>query len=85
MTIIEAVLTVMRSADRPLTSSEVLADITTKRLYEFGAKDPLSLVRAQMRRHCVGYERKVGASIRYFEKIDRDHFRLLDHPIKIGA
>ena len=81
MTIIEAVLAVMREANKPLSAAEVYDGILRRGLYKFGAKDPLNLVRAQMRRHSVSYERPAGATTRYLEKVDKDRFVMLKHPV----
>jgi len=48
------------SADFPLprviTVIEAHSEIVTKKLYEFHADDPVSIVRAQIRRHCEGLD-----------------------------
>jgi len=77
MTIIDAVLAVMREANEPLSAAEVYDRILRRGLYKFGAKDPLNLVRAQMRRHSIDYEGRTGANTRYLEKVDNERFVML--------
>jgi restriction system protein len=83
MTIIEAVLHVMRAAGQPLTPGQVFAAIQDQGLYSFGAKDPLSIVRAQLRRHTMDYHRPTGASTRYFERLDGDRYTLSPTAISV--
>jgi restriction system protein len=77
MTVIEAALEVLRSANRPLTASEIFAEIQTRKLYAFAAKDPLNVLRAQLRRHCEGYDRKVAAARRCIRRVGNDAFEAL--------
>ena len=51
MTILEACTEVLRKAKRPLTAEEICSEIRRLGLYEFKAKDPLSIVRGTLRRH----------------------------------
>lgn len=61
MTIIEAALEVLRSEKRPMTAEEVYDSIRKRSLYSFGARDPLSIVRAELRRHSVDFTGKTKA------------------------
>jgi restriction system protein len=68
MTIIEAALEVLKSAKRPMTAEDVYNGICEKSLYSFGAKDPLSIVRAELRRHSADFAGKTkSASPRVLE------------------
>jgi len=62
MTIIEAALEVLGSERRPMTAEEVYDSICKRNLYSFGAKDPLSIVRAELRRHSVGFTGKTKSA-----------------------
>jgi restriction system protein len=62
VTIIETALKVLKTENRPLTAEEIYGLIRTRNLYSFGAKDPLSIVRAELRRHSVGFTGKTKAT-----------------------
>ena len=61
MTIIEAALKVLKTENRPLNAEEIYNLICKGNLYSFGAKDPLSIVRAELRRHSVDFTGKTKA------------------------
>ncbi|MEE2577312.1 HTH domain-containing protein, partial [Pseudomonas aeruginosa] len=53
VTIVGAIKEVLSLAEHPLTHKEIYEAITTKGLYSFGAKDPISIVRNKIRKHCI--------------------------------
>jgi restriction system protein len=53
MTIVEAIIEVMNDNSNGMTDKEVYNAIIAKKLYVFGALDPVSAVRAKLRSHCV--------------------------------
>lgn len=61
MTIIEAALKALKKNSEPLTAEEVYNFICKENLYSFGAKDPLSIVRSELRRYSVGFTGKTKA------------------------
>ncbi len=77
MTIIDAVREVMRGAARPMTPGDVLGEIQRRALYPFKAKDPLGVLRAQMRRHTEGYDRPTAAVTPCLKKVGKDLYALL--------
>lgn len=77
MTVVEAVEQVMRIAGVPMTAREVLAAIQTENLYQFRAADPLSVVRAQLRRHSDAFSGSAAAPVRRFRLLQDDRFELL--------
>ncbi len=54
LTIVGAVLSVMRDRARPLSPSEAYAAIIERGLYGFNTDDPVSVVRNAIRRRCEG-------------------------------
>ena len=62
MTIIEAAMEVLKAENKPLTAEEIYDLICKRNLYAFGAKDPLSIVRAELRRHSISFTGKTKAS-----------------------
>lgn len=56
LTIADAVAFVMRQKERPLSPAEAYGAIIEGQLYKFNTDDPVSIVRTQIRRRCVGLE-----------------------------
>ena len=56
MTIGEAIIEVMNGYSDGMTDKEVYNAIIAKKLYKFGALDPVSAVRAKLRSHCAGLD-----------------------------
>jgi restriction system protein len=56
MTIVGAIQKVLSESGRALTHKEIYECIISNRYYEFGAKDPLSIVRNKVRKHCIGVD-----------------------------
>jgi len=56
MTINEAIIEILTSSYSALSHKEIHDEIEIKKLYHFKAKDPLSIVRRQLRRHCYGID-----------------------------
>lgn len=77
MTVIEAVLTVLRDQAAPMSGAEVLAEIEKRKLYSFKTKDALNVVRAQLRRHSEGYDRPDASAEKLVRQVSRDAFVLL--------
>lgn len=77
MTIIEAVIQVMKGASKPMTPAAVASEIQRFNLYPFKTKDPLGVVRAQMRRHTQGYDRPVASAKPCLQKIGKDLYVIL--------
>lgn len=56
LTIADAVAIVMRQKERPLSPAEAYGAIVELQLYKFNTDDPVSIIRTQIRRRCVGLE-----------------------------
>ena len=56
MTIVEAIHHVLKEAKTPLGHKEIYNRIIKEELYRFGAKDPVSVVRSKIRKHCYGVD-----------------------------
>ena len=82
MTVIQAILKVMRDANRPMSPRDVFAGIAARNLYVFRAKDPASIVRTTMRRHSVDCPDSSASSIAYLRLQGRDTYTLLPEPEK---
>ncbi len=58
MTIIEAAVSVLKSAGKSLSAEEIYDLICKRQLFCFGAKNPLSVLKAELRRNSVDFEGK---------------------------
>lgn len=67
MTIKEAILRVMREKGEPITALDAYNEIVNQNLYNFGAKDPSSVVRMEIRRQCLGIDWKSSRAEKVFK------------------
>jgi hypothetical protein len=51
MTILDACIDVLSAAGKPMTVDEIYDEIVRRNLHQFGAKEPVGIVRATLRRH----------------------------------
>ncbi|WP_244922683.1 winged helix-turn-helix domain-containing protein [Xenorhabdus cabanillasii] len=56
MTITEAIFKVLKDSGKPLSYKDIYEKIVDYSYYSFGAKDPVSVVRGKIRRHCYGVD-----------------------------
>jgi restriction system protein len=77
MTVVEAIKKVMQGSGKPMTANEVHAEIAREGLYEFRAADPVSIVRAQLRRHCEGLGLTKASERKYFRSAGEGRYELL--------
>lgn len=82
MTIMDAVVQVMRRTARPMRPHEVFAEIEQGKLYEFRTRDPAGVVRTQMRRHSLECPPQSAATVLYLKTAGKDTYELLPTPIK---
>lgn len=85
MTVIEAVLQVMRAAGRPMSPREVLSEIQRSNLYAFRAREPASIVQAAMRRHSIDCPPAIASSVASLKLIAKDSYALLPTPMQRSA
>lgn len=64
-------------AGRPMSASEIYESIKRQQLYNFKARDPLAIVRGQLRRYCAGVERRSGPVEKSFAMAADGKFTLL--------
>lgn len=58
MTILEAAIKVLKSTNKPMTAQEIYEQICKEKLFSFGAKDPVAILKAQLRRNSLGFTGK---------------------------
>ena len=75
-TIVDAAKVVLTDADKAMTPQDILETIRSRALYEFKAKDPLGVLRSQIRRHTATGQ-AARSSTAVFELIGKDTYRLL--------
>ncbi|ECS7671245.1 hypothetical protein QB714_002116 [Salmonella enterica] len=69
MTIVEAIKMALDGLARPATYIEIYQEIIDKGLYDFGAKDPKSIVRVKLRIHTAGLNFPSSSPKKYFQII----------------
>lgn len=77
-TIRDAIVEVLQHSSEPMAPPDILKVIQERGLYEFQAKDPLGIVRNQLRRHADGVERKAAPATKTFRIVDDGRFALVD-------
>lgn len=82
MTIVEAIKTVMLAKGAPMTVNEAHSEIVSKRLYEFHADDPVSIVRAQIRRHCEGLDFTTASATKHFRMVADGRYEPLSEVLR---
>ena len=72
MTIIEAITEAFRISGKPLTYKEVYETIIEHNLYQFGAKQPESVVHNKIRTHCIGLDFPSASPVKYFSIVSKE-------------
>lgn len=57
-TIIEAAISVLKTANKPLSADEIYTAICRSNLFEFKAQDPKAILKAQLRKNSLGFTGK---------------------------
>jgi len=76
-TIHEAVTAVLTKSRGAMTAQEIYEAIVRDNLYEFRAKDPLNVVRNQIRRHSINVKGAATSRTKYFRRVEGERFELL--------
>lgn len=66
MTIVEAIVTVLKNEQYGLSSEEVYSEIVKQKYYTFGAKNPQAVVNGQIRRRCQGLNFPTAYPVKLF-------------------
>ena len=67
-TIVQSVIEILKSTKQPMTVQDITQSILEKGLYGFNTKEPRSIVRNAIERHCEGINRRNSASSKLFDK-----------------
>lgn len=86
MTIVEAIKDVLGDVPEGLTAKEIYDQIVDRKLYSFGAKNPLGVVNSQIRRRCFGLEFPTAYPVKVFRiaghRGKKNKFALYDETIR---
>ena len=72
-TICDAIKEVLKDEKEGLTYLEIYSRIEERKLYEFGAKSPQTVVHGKIRRHCEDLEFPSASPVKFFKIIRTDH------------
>ena len=67
MTIVDAIVTILSNSKKGMTSKEIYKEIVDNSLYSFGAKEPVNVVNAMIRRRCKGLDFPTAYPVKLFE------------------
>lgn len=76
MTIVEAIQAVLGGTKEALSVDQIYNLIVNQNLYLFKAIDPKSVVRSQVRRHCLGLDFPSASPVKYFKIVGDDRYLL---------
>lgn len=71
-TICDAIKEVLKNEKQGLTYKDIYQRIIERKLYEFGAKSPQTVVHGEIRRHCVNLDFPSASPVKFFKIIRRD-------------
>ncbi len=77
-TIIDAISSVLQKSKTPLSIGVIYSEIIEKNFYKFNAQDPKSVVRVELRRHCVGIDFPTASSKKYFQIVPDGTYCLIN-------
>ena len=76
-TIVESIKKTLKKSTTPLSVHQIYAEIERAKLYRFNTKDPLGVVRQQVRRHCEGLFFPSAMPNKYFFQAENGKYGLL--------
>jgi len=74
MTMLEAALLVLSKTNTPMSIDEIYAQILKDQLFTFGAKDPISILKAQLRKNTMGFEGKSAVDKPKLKQLENKKF-----------
>ncbi|SKA13804.1 restriction system protein [Chitinophaga eiseniae] len=80
-TICQAATAVLINANRPMLAQDIYNGITDGALYQFKAKNPLSVLKSELRKHSVGVDSPLQSGVKYFQLLDDGTFWIKDKPL----
>lgn len=83
-TIREAILSVFKHEDKPLTAEKIYDQIIEQDLYDFNTDQPIHVVRTRLRRDCEGLTFASSNKKKYFQLLSDGSYWLKGKPIPKG-
>lgn len=77
-TIINAITKVLKDSNIPLAIKFIYDRIVANDYYQFKAQDPLSVVRVELRRHCLGVDFPTASKKKYFQSLSDGTYCLIE-------
>lgn len=74
MTMLEAVLIVLKKKNTPLSADEIYRYICQENLFSFGAQDPIAILKAQLRKNTLGFQGKSAVAKPTLKKLENKKF-----------
>ena len=74
MTMLKVALTVLKKTNSPLSAEEIYSQIQKEKLFTFNAKDPLSILKAQLRKNTLGFQGKSAANKPTLKQLENKKF-----------
>lgn len=81
-TIIDAISAVLHESKTALSIGVIYNKIVEKDYYKFNAQDPQSVVRVELRRHCMGVDFPTAAAKKYFQILSDGTYCLINQFIQ---
>jgi restriction system protein len=83
ITIIEAISKILKDNSKSLSIKDIYDQIIDNCYYKFNAQNPYSVVRVEIRRHCIGVDIPSGSKKKYFQIHKDGTYSLLSSVKKI--
>jgi restriction system protein len=77
-TISESIISVLKTQIDPISPKEILKKISEECLYNFKSKNPESIVRATLRKHCINISYPLSSKQKLFLVTSDGKFKLID-------
>ena len=78
MTMLEAALAVLNKTNAPMSADEIFTLIRKENLFTFNAKDPIAILKAQLRKNTLGFQGKSAAIKPTLRQLDNKKFTPLN-------
>ena len=74
MNMLEAALIVLKKTNTPMSIEEIYSQILKEQLFTFNAKDPISILKAQLRKNTVGFDGKSAVDKPKLKQLENKKF-----------
>lgn len=74
MTMLQAALTALRERNTPMSADEIYTRICQKNLFTFSAKDPVAILKAQLRKNTLGFQGKSAVTKPSLKQLENKKF-----------